>query len=438
MRYRDFSKLRYQAAALLIGIMMLMKGGAASAQPQRQYTEISGAGQTLFRIAIPPVLSVGGAIQAAKVAQQTLTRDMTLVGLFKVLSTKSFLADLSKEGTGIVLTPWVNVGAQGVIKARASKVGASIHLDFYLYDVGKGTSPVLFRSFKGQPRLVRYFSHKFGNEVYHYYTKEKGIFTTKITFATTSRRSRTSYIYVMDYDGHGVYKISRTGSQNVLPTWSPTGQVAYTSYLWRNSDLYLVSGAGGRARRISKQPGLNTGAAWSPTGSSIALTLSKDGNAEIYLIYPNGAIKRRLTHSPGIDTSPTWSPDGTRIAFVSNRGGSPQIYLMSSSGGGARRLTYQGTYNQQPDWCPRRENPVVAFSGRDEGGHYDIFTINVKSGELKRLTQGQGSNSSPTWSPNGRLVAFSSTRGGIWVMNEYGFNQQQLYRGGAQTPAWSK
>ena len=315
---------------------MILLPSAARGQ-DRKYTEIQGTGQSLYKVAIPPVLDGGAGAKACKTLQAVMNTDMKYIGLFKVLSPKGFLADLKKEGVGIELEPWVNVGAQGVVKARAMKIGNKYSVDFYLYDVGKGKTPVLTKNYRGSKRSLRRLAHKFGNDVVFYYTKEKGIFTTKMTFATTSRRNRTSYIYVMDYDGYGVYKVSRTGRQNVLPSWSYGGAVAYTSYLWKNPDLYMVGGGGGRARRVSKRAGLNTGAAFAPNGN-IALTLSKDGNAELYIISSTGKIIRRLTRNAmAIDTSPTWSPDGGQLAFVSNRGGSPQIYVMSASGGGARR-----------------------------------------------------------------------------------------------------
>jgi len=418
--------------------VLLLMCGPAWAQKGRQYTEIAGTGQTLFKLAIPPVIDGGAAGKQAKVLRDVMNRDMLLIGLFKVIDPKSYLADLHREGTGIKPEAWANVGAQGVIKAKATMLAKELSVEFYLYDLAKGTAPVLSKTYKGPSRTVRRLAHKFGDDVVHYYTGERGIFTTKIAFATTSRKNRMSHIYVMDYDGYGVYKVSRTGNQNVLPAWSPGGVIAYTSYLWRNTDLFVAPAGGGRAKRISKYPGLNTGAAWHPSGGSIALTLSKDGNAELYVISKGGKIQRRLTRNEAIDTSPTWSPDGSQLAFVSNRGGTPQIYVMGASGGAARRLTFQGNYNQEPAWCPRKDRPLVAFTGRDEKGSYDIYTINVKTGELKRLTQGQGSNKSPTWAPSGRLIAFSSSRGGVWLMNEDGLNQHRVYRGGAQTPDWSK
>lgn len=429
---------RGTVAAAIIGLVVfptLWSRTAWTQQQGRQYTEISGSGQSLYNIAIPPVLAGPGAQGQARVLQRVLANDLTLVGLFKVLDSRGFLANLKREGTGINPEAWANVGAQAIVKARAVRSGSKWRVNWYLYEVGRGSRPVVARAIVGtNPRRI---AHRFGDEIVRYYTKDRGVFLTRIAFTAGSRRRKRSYIYVMDFDGHGVSRVSRTGSQNVLPTWSRAGRLAYTSFLWRNPDLYLMAGKGGRAKRISKRPGLNSGAAFSPDGGRIALTLSKDGNAELYLINTAGGIVRRLTRHPGIDTSPSWSPDGSKIAFVSNRGGSPQIYVMSASGGSPRRVTYAGNYNQEPAWCPRKDTPVIAFTGRDASGHYDVFTVNVKTGELKRITQGQGNNKSPSWAPNGRLLVFVSSRGGLWLSNAEGLNQHQVYRGFAETPAWS-
>ena len=434
MSSRSLVLARGASVALLVSGLTFAGSVAHGQKTDRQYTEIAGSGQSLYRIAIPRPLVEGAVTAQAKTAQAVLTRDLTLVGLFKVLEPKGFLANLRKEGLGIEPTSWANVGAQAVVKSKLVRIGRKVISEWYLYDVGQGTTPVLKKTYTG--RNARKLAHRFGNDIVLHYTKHRGVFLTKIAFAAGNRERK--HIYVMDFDGHGAYRLSKTGDQNLLPAWSPSGQIAYTGYLWRNPDLYLVAAGGGRARRISRRPGLNVGAAFSPNGASIALTLTMDGNSEIYLISPSGAIQRRLTNQPGIDNQASWSPDGSQLAFVSNRAGSPQIYLMGANGGGARRLTFAGSYNQEPAWCPDPARPVVAFTARDDAGNYDIFTINIKTGELKRLTQGQGSNKSPSWSPDGRLIVFSSSRGGLWLMNPDGFNQQQVYRGRAENPRWSK
>ena len=224
----------------------------------------------------------------------------------------------------------------------------------------------------------------------------------------------------------------------LLPALSPSGgQIAFNSYLRGGADLWVVSAGGGRAKRISDRPGLNTGAAWLGNGTLIA-TLSYEGNAELYKISAtDGKVLGRLTNSPGsIDTSPSVSPGGDQIAFVSDRQGTPQIYLMPSSGAAPRRLTFQGNYNQTPRFCPRRDMPVIAFTGRDERSVFDIFTYDLRTGKIDRVTQGQGSNFDPSWSPDGRLLVYASSRGGLFVRNIQTRKEFQIYKGGAKNPSW--
>lgn len=209
--------------------LSLCLASTAKGQPKREYTEISGTGQTLYRIAVPPVIDGGGAAEAARTLAAVVGNDMTLSGLFKVLSPSGFLANLQKEGTGIELDPWVNVGAQAVVKARATLVGGKLSVDFYLYDLGKGTSPVVQKSYQGSLKGARGIAHRFDDEILKYYTGDRGMFTSKIAFVSANPRAKSSHVYVMDYDGHGPYRVSSTGNQNVLPAWSPSGALVYTS-----------------------------------------------------------------------------------------------------------------------------------------------------------------------------------------------------------------
>ncbi len=81
--------------------------------------------------------------------------------------------------------------------------------------------------------------------------------------------------------------------------------------------------------------------------------------------------------------------------------------------------------------------PLIAFTARDERYAYDIFTVNVDSGEVVRITEGHGSNQNPWWAPNGRALAYESTRGGIWISTGDGRTERQVYRGDASGVAWS-
>jgi TolB protein len=82
---------------------------------------------------------------------------------------------------------------------------------------------------------------------------------------------------------------------------------------------------------------------------------------------------------------------------------------------------------------------VITFTARDERNAFDIFTVEVATGKINRLTQDQGNNEEPSFSPNGRMIAFVSTRNGkrqLFVMSADGNFQRQMSTEETSTPSW--
>lgn len=387
---------------------------------------ISGAGAELLRLAVPRAEGDG---DAGRTASETMSKDADVSGLFQVLDPASFPQQLVSEGLNFSSALWSQVGAQAVVKMKAS--GGT--LEGRLYVVARGDTPTLSKKYSAGD--VRAAVHEFVNDIIQSFTGTRGVFGSRIAYAQVGKGSHE--IAVVDMDGGRNAVVTKMQSDCLLPAFSPGGgEIAFTSYLRDNPDLWIVSAGGGRARRVSKQPGMNTGAAWSPDGS-IVLTLSYEGNAELYRISPSdGGVRGRLTNNPAIDSSPSFSPDGSQIAFVSNRQGSPQIFVMPASGGAAKRITFQGKYNQTPRWNPDPKKPYIAFTGRDERGVFDVFYIDLKSQQVTRITQGKGSNLDPSWSPDGRLLVYASSRGGLFVANPETRHEVQITHGGAASPSW--
>jgi TolB protein len=427
------------ALALVLAVVIVASGDAAAQDGKGPVIiDVTKPQRSLYPLAIP--VGVQSDATLAREAAAVLSFDLGVAGWFKVLDPKSFLADLEAEKLGITPRKWEDVGAFGVVKSKVTVSGSELSLSFKLYEVEKGSSPVLEREYRGDKQDLRKLTHKWANEVVKYYTGEDGFFGSKIAFVVPTSKGRKA-IRVMDFDGEGVYDLTKNRSINILPAWSPGGgTIAFTSYMRANPDLYTVGVGGGRPKRLAKFAGMNTGAAYSPDGSKIAVTLSKDGNPEIYLLdAKSGKVLKRLTNNNDIDTSPAWSPDGSEIAFVSNREGGPQIFVMSAGGADPRRVSRNGDYNTEPTWSPRKGKRILAYTTRDES-HYDIVTLDLDSKEMVRITQGQGNNERASFSPNGRAIAFASKRkggNGVYIANADGTGKQTLvYKGSVASVAW--
>ena len=178
---------------------------------------------------------------------------------------------------------------------------------------------------------------------------------------------------------------------------------------------------------------------WSPDGTRIAFMSTRDGNPDIYVMNRDGSSVRRLTTNPAIDGSPTWSPKGDQIAFTSDRTGTPQIFVMGADGLGARQLTHD-TYADRPTWSPAPFNEI-AYAARTGPGN-DIKVMELATGQVKQLTFGEGTNESPAFAPNGRHLAFTSSRSGksqIFTIGRDGKDLRQMTRtGNNYYPDWSK
>ncbi|MFK7985189.1 MAG: hypothetical protein AB8I08_04085 [Sandaracinaceae bacterium] len=389
--------------------------------------DVDSPDRALYRIAIP---NIRGDDTLGPAGASTVRNDLRLVSLFEVLDARSFVANLEDEGLGIAPASWSAVGAQGVIKGEVVREGRQIRVQMRLYEVARGDTPTLSRSYRGNVAEMTSFMHQFANEVLNVLTGRAGAFGTRITFARRRGPGRKD-VMVASFDGERVSRVSSGEGIAMLPSFG-RGGVWYS--ILNNEDMFITR-TGVDERPIIQADGLNMGV--SVCGSRVYFSSSRDGNAEIYSSNLEGEDVRRLTNHPGIDVSPACGGPGGRVAFVSTRHGSPQIFTMSAGGGEPTRVTFRGHHNQTPAWCPVAEGgPLLAFTGLSGG--FDIFTVNLGTQRYTRLTQGQGTNKDPAFSPDCRMVAFYSSRGGIFISNPEGLNQNLVIPGHAETLRWSR
>jgi TolB protein len=111
---------------------------------------------------------------------------------------------------------------------------------------------------------------------------------------------------------------------------------------------------------------------------------------------------------------------------------------MNADGSEPRQLTRESNCDR-PTWSPAPFNEI-AYASRTGAG-YDIKIFDFATRSTKTITDGIGSNESPAFSPNGRHVAFTSTRAGkaqVFIIDRDGQNLRQITRAGMNRyPNWS-
>ncbi|MEJ7783293.1 MAG: DUF5050 domain-containing protein [Solirubrobacteraceae bacterium] len=129
-----------------------------------------------------------------------------------------------------------------------------------------------------------------------------------------------------------------------------------------------------------------------------------------------------------------------KLAFHTDRDGNLEIYTMNLDGSGQTRLTNNAANDAQPFFSP--DGRKIAFSSTRDGGNYEIYTMNADGTNQIRLTNNPAFDAATSWSPDGNKIAFHSIRDGnleIYTMNADGTNQTRLTNNAAEdsTPDWS-
>lgn len=449
-------------ASVLLGVALAASAPAptvpegTSVRLDPQQTEIriiiGGPSGRLPRLAIPAFLVSGTEVdlpEAGKILADVLWKDLEFEREFQMITQSGAAQIAPAPADALVYESWNQIGADDVLVGSVQKTDTSLQVDVRVMSVERKTSSFAKR-YSCSVRGIRLCAHTIADELHKERFGLDGVARTKFAFTSdrdgerlggTIEQRSIKEIYISDYDGQRASRVTIRGSLNIAPAWAPDGRaIAYQSYQTGFVDIYiqklyevqvqLARPARGTDRSQNFLP------AWSPDGTRVAFASSRDGNFEIYTVRADGTDLRRLTSHPADDSAPTWSPNGSQIAFTSARSGSNQIYIMSADGGPVTKLTSEPRKADRPTWAL----DFVAYSAEVPGG-VEIKKINVGTRQEVQLTDGPGTNESPTIAPNGRHIAFVTTRWGkeqIAIMDADGRNVRQItFNGNNRYPSWS-
>ena len=268
--------------------------------------------------------------------------------------------------------------------------------------------------------------------------------------------------------------------------------------------IHLVSPLGGPDRRLSDFPVPSWGLlSWSPDGGWLAATRARSDDEAasesggIFLLPVSGGEPRPVTRAQtlGVDASPAFSPDGRHLAYASCSSGvfpaGCDVHVLDLGaglvpGGPPLRLTRHGVSIPFLAWT--RDGASIVYSANEEPYFFHLwrvslrgdrppervelagsrawgvavarsrdrlaFTETLREVDIHRFQAGRPSEvvlassffeGHPRFSPDGRRIAFASTRSGdrmeIWAAAADGSGPVQVTRGPGRSqnaPAWSR
>ena len=420
-------------------------------QPKEVAVDIAGPSGAPPRYAVAPFVALSGdpeTVAAAKVIGEVLWDDLGFEREFYMIA-RDVTARIPVERNieTVAWDRWREVGADAVIVGTVQKSGNVMKVQVRLFGV-QAKASAFGKEYSGSAANPRLYAHTISDDIHLDRVALRGVARTKLAFSSDRDGERLAgsveqrsvkELYISDYDGQNQRRVTVNRSLNITPAWSPDGRaIAYTSYARGYPDVAVSFIYQGTLERPAGGVGHNFLPAYSPDGTRLAFMSPRDGNPEIYVLNRDGSGLRRLTNHPGIDVSPTWSPNGAQIAFVSDRSGTPQIYVVGTDGLNLRRLT-SDSYADRPTWSPAPFNEI-AYAARTGPG-YDIKILDLATSQIRQITFSEGSNESPTFAPNGRHLAFTTTRWGKAQIATVGRDGKEVRRitssGNNQFPAWS-
>ena len=422
-------------------------------QPDQIGVSISLTGGAAPKVAVPNFIPGSPDLKApADLIGQVLWDDLRFEREFDLIPRASYSAIAPATSFETVnFAQWKELGVDFVVIGTVRQNASSLTVQARMFDVAlqKGVWAKEYTASAGNPRS---FAHTISDELHMDTRKLTGVARTKLAFASdrdgerargTVEQRSIKEIYIGDYDGENQRRVTVNRSLAINPSWSADGRaIAYTSYRRGYPDIYISyiyqgkmdQPAGGTDRVHNFLP------SFSPDGNRVAFMTNRDGNMEIYVVNREGGGLRRVTRNPGNDSTPTWSPAGNQIAFTSDRSGSPQIYIADADGGGQPRRITSESWADRATWSPPPYNEI-AYAGQNGPG-FDIKIFDLQQGQIRVVTDGTGSNESPAWSPNGRHLAFASTRAGrsqIFTIARDGQDLRQVTKSGNNVqPSWSR
>jgi WD40 repeat protein len=251
-----------------------------------------------------------------------------------------------------------------------------------------------------------------------------------ITLMTFVCLAKTSFLPGGEPAGPAAAKLVRLtadGQVKADPVFTPNGEeVLYTVFETPSQmSLMRLRIADGQVERLHPEATTSEFEIAIPRhGNRYAFVRSR-ANLNVILILRDRGLNRDSVVDPGAGFTslghPAWAPDGSRLAYAKPTANGQEIVTVDPEGKNPKTLAAEGL-NAWPAYSP--DGRLIAFSSSRDGD-FDLYRMNADGSNVQRLLRRPGMDARPAWSPDGRRLAFLANQEGnynIAIMDADGSN----------------
>ncbi|MSR30680.1 MAG: hypothetical protein EXR99_04160 [Gemmataceae bacterium] len=171
---------------------------------------------------------------------------------------------------------------------------------------------------------------------------------------------------------------------------------------------------------------------WSADGKKLLFTRIHQGRMELSAMeaLPGAKAIPLIVPSPNTPHfDGHWSPDSALVVYVHDTlqgtDGKLQINTVQADGVGVKTLVPHKAFDESPRFSPDGKS-IAWVSTRD--GNQEIYSLEMASGKINRLTQNPAFDNNCSWKGDGKKIAFASSRSGNFEICSMNQNGDQVLR----------
>jgi TolB protein len=330
-------------------------------------------------------------------------RDLELSGEFDVLSDDKAPDGLWTVDRAVSTKEYAAKGAEMIVRVTGRKLDDKrAELGAQAWLVSGGDTPILDKRWEVPLDRVRIESHQIADQLIGAFTGSNGGFYSHLTFASGTGTLRR--VYRIDADGFDAKPVSPTDHIAIAPAYDHEGKLFWAASVKRDEyKVFRFTGADKAPELVpTNVRGSIYGLAWNRDGSRVAASVAQGSTIQVFAGPSLDKLER--ASDVGFALRPAFSPTG-KLAFSGAGKFGQRIHV------DGKAVSPDGFFASAPTFCRHPDGIRLVFAV-GVGKNTDLVATGESGGQLYRLTQNQGSNGYPACSPDGRLLAFFSTRTG--------------------------